>query len=92
MVGKIGLGQAEQNCTLCLHIISCLYCAVQLPGARLASKLSTIGLLAHARAKIWSYLEIGTHFRKIVGFYEEKIEKLEKSFSLEDPNDTPKQL
>jgi hypothetical protein len=41
LVGIMRLGQAEQNCTLCLHIISCLYCAVQLPGTSLASVLST---------------------------------------------------
>ena len=40
-VGKMGLGQAEQNCILCVHMFSCLYCTVQLPDASLASVLST---------------------------------------------------
>ena len=51
LVGIMRLGQAEQNCTLCLHIISCLYCAVQLPGTSLASVLST----NHRRAS-WTAL------------------------------------
>ena len=29
LVDKMGLGQAEQKRTLFLHVISCLYCAVQ---------------------------------------------------------------
>ena len=37
----MGLGQAEQNCTLRVHIISCLYCTVQLPAASLVLVLST---------------------------------------------------
>ena len=36
---KMGLGRAEQNCTLCVHVISCLYCTVQLPGATLLKAL-----------------------------------------------------
>ena len=40
-VGKMGLSQAEQNCILCVHIFSCLYCTVHLPGASLASVVTT---------------------------------------------------
>jgi hypothetical protein len=40
-VSIMGLSQAEQNCILCVHIFSCLYCTVQVPGASLASVLST---------------------------------------------------
>ena len=40
-VGKTGLGQAEQSCTLCVHMCTCLYCIVQLPDAILTSALST---------------------------------------------------
>ena len=36
---KMALGRAEQNCTLCVHVISCLYCTVQLPGATLLKAL-----------------------------------------------------
>ena len=32
----MGLGQAEQSLTFSVHIYSCLYCTVQLPGASLA--------------------------------------------------------
>ena len=32
LIGKLGLGQTKQNCTLCVYIISCLYWTVQLPG------------------------------------------------------------
>ena len=31
-----GLGRANQNCTFCVHVSSCLYSTVQLPGATLA--------------------------------------------------------
>ena len=33
----MGLGQAEQHCTFCVHVFSCVYSTVQLPGASLAS-------------------------------------------------------
>ena len=39
-VGKMGSGEAEQNCKLCLHTFSCLNCTIQLPGACPASVLS----------------------------------------------------
>ena len=32
-LSKIGMGQAEQLCTLSLNMYSCLYSTVQLPGA-----------------------------------------------------------
>ena len=36
-----GLDQAEQICTLCVHMFSCLHSTVQKPGASLASGFST---------------------------------------------------
>ena len=51
--GKMGLGQGEQHCILCVHISDCLYSTLQLLGANLASvevlffsrkKHSTLGI------------------------------------------------
>jgi hypothetical protein len=30
LFGKMGLGQADQNCTFCVHMISFLYCCCTL--------------------------------------------------------------
>ena len=37
-IGKMGLGQAEQHCTLFVHMSSFLYATLQLIGASLASE------------------------------------------------------
>ena len=36
-VRKTGLGEVDQHCTLSVHMASCLYITVQLPGTSLAS-------------------------------------------------------
>jgi hypothetical protein len=36
----MGLGQAKQHCTFCVHISSCLYLTAQLTGATLSFKVA----------------------------------------------------
>jgi hypothetical protein len=41
----MGLGQAEQHCTICVHMSSFLYATLQLIGASLASEDMFLAIL-----------------------------------------------
>ena len=56
----MGLGRAEQYCTLCLHMPSCLYSTVKLPSATLVSVVISNGRRTKLRIEqAWNGMEKG---------------------------------